>query len=137
MTHIITWDHGGCEHSADPEGHWCSPRGCVSCDDPAGNCRKYCRATGYTACEDGWSLCENECDGYDHPDPGVEHCTSGHVLDLGDECNAVLFIEEGPISNGPGGQRFTDGPILVEWTGDGYVWDYAVSVDIVPCEAVE
>ena len=101
MTHTITWDHVNCEHSSDPDEHWCSPWGLVICNDPTGDCRKHCRAAGYTSwCEDGWIRCVNECTGYDHPDPGVEHCTNGHILDLA-ECNAVLFIDEDPTSNGP------------------------------------
>lgn len=120
MTHIITWDHAWCDHDAGD----CWPRGSVECTDPTGDCRKHCRTMGYTSCEDGWIPCVNECDGYDHAYLDVEHCTNGHVLDLG-ECNAVLFLEEDLIANGPGSNPFTDArPIGVEWTGDGYQWWY-------------
>lgn len=124
MSHTITWDHSQCEHTTDDD-HWCSPRGRVSCDDPDGDCRKHCRTTGYTNCENGWNYCRDECDGYDHPNPGVPHCTEGHILDV-DECNVMLFIEEDPVTNGPAEQQFTDGPIEAEWwTGYGFMWSYA------------
>jgi hypothetical protein len=128
MTHHITWDHSGCEHDEQNPAsgeHWCYPTGQITCSDPTGDCRKHCRVTGYTNCEDGWIPCVGECAGYDHPDPGVEHCVNGHILDLGD-CNAVLFLEEDTITNGPDDPTpFADGPIDVEWTGYGYQWSYA------------
>jgi len=127
VTHRITWDHSGCEHDAEHPAsgeYWCYPTGHVSCDDPTGDCRKHCQISGYSSCDGGWTRCAGECAGYDHPDPGVDHCTNGHVLVTGD-CNAVLFIEEDPIANGPDDQSFTDGPIEAEWVGDGYQWAYA------------
>jgi hypothetical protein len=133
MTHAITWDHTFCDHD-EPDGGF-APRGYVTCDAPAGSCRKHCRTTGYDGCEDGWTLCGGECAGYDHADPGAEHCTNGHVLDRG-ECNVVLFLDEDPDGNGPATNPFTDGPIDVEWTGHGYVWEYSVVLDATPHDAV-
>jgi hypothetical protein len=136
MTHTITWDHTDCEHDDEHSAaaeNWCYPDGTITCTDLTGDCRRHCRTSVYTGCEDGWQYCRNECEGYGHVDPGVPHCTSGHVLDLG-ECNAILYIDYdvkgcGPVESLP----FTDGPIEVEWTGDGYVWTY---LDTVPHDAV-
>jgi len=132
MTHSVTWDHSDCEHADDPDEHDCTPRGSITCNDPTGSCRKHCQTTEYGSCKDGWNYCENDCLGYDHVDPGVEHCTNGHPLVLG-ECNAVLFIEEDVEGCGPRVPTYFDGPIEVEWVGDGYTWTY---VDTVPHDAV-
>lgn len=126
MTHAITWDHNYCEHNTNPDEHWCQPSGHITCLDRTGDCRKHCRDDIHNLCEYGWVPCINECDDYGHPRPrpGIEHCVNGHILDL-EECNATLFIEEDTIGNGPDEQPFNDGPIEVEWTGEGYQWSYA------------
>jgi hypothetical protein len=68
------------------------------------------------------------CPDFEHHDPGGQHCDRGHPIRWASDCNVIVWV-----TNGDGVSDsyddgwppcFLDGPIEVEWTGEGYVWHY-------------
>lgn len=153
--HYVTWLHDRCEHSDDPTEHVCQPDGVVTCQAEGPGeiyCRYICRIGKDDphpySCEEGWSFCSQaslhlpgadalapfiagsvvNADGEDmHQDPGVPHCTNGHVLVVS-SCNVLDWLNEGDMEETFADPTYTyhyDGPIDVTWEGDFYEWTYA------------
>lgn len=125
--HAVTWDHRTCEHEDDD----CSPSGSLTClAAPDAYCRLY-EPDG--PCE-SWSVCDYPLSEhtmgphFQHHDVGPVHCDQGHRLVPSGYCNAQLFIDyqgmaDSHINGWPG--EFVDGPVDLEWTGEGYLWTYS------------
>lgn len=122
--HAITWDHSVCFDHQEPEP-WCDPAGIVTCNaDPLAPCRFGC-----DQCE-AWSYCNGV--GCEHGLLRL-HCDRGHPLDA-QPCSAIPFFENSDLktetyaadmADGPVYAGWPDGPIVVEFTGESYVWSYA------------
>lgn len=135
MTHTITWDHDDCEHDLDHDEHWCAPqRATVTCDDAA--CpHRLTPVADRDLYDEGWHECpggthctagvEGEAEWrVSHLDPGAAHTTLGHLLKVGEHCNAAEWLSSDWYLGGTV-DEYRDGPIEVEWEGDGYQWAYA------------
>jgi hypothetical protein len=139
-THAISFDHTYCHHNLeyDEDGdladdHDCSPHLVgISCSatresEPEAACRFMC-----PTCEELY-LCQGECDGYGHADPGGKHCIAGHLYEWlgGPDCNYALWLGADPsmydelYSSRDRPAVWHDGEITPEWDGDGMVWSYA------------
>jgi hypothetical protein len=140
-THTISFDHTSCQHHVEydedgdlAEDHWCSPEmvaiGCSATreSEPEADCRFMCQT-----CET-FAPCDGGCASYEHADPGVKHCTEGHLYEWLDDpdCNYVLWLNADPsmydelyYSSRDRPVVWYDGAIVPEWDGDGVVWSYA------------
>lgn len=124
--HRIVFDHGPCFHHEDPDAHNCSAEASITCeaDDTEVGCRFGCdRCETYGECDD--------CvpgEAHEGHNPEERHCDYGHPMRPLDECQAILFVEDEGVTDAYAGPEWPhiwpDGPIVVEWTGDGYTWHY-------------
>lgn len=125
--HRVTWDHTGCDH----DDGYCMPEGTLTCE-AVDQGEKMCR----WSCDDPdmfcetWSLCDDprnhieRAEGEDpwHVDPGVPHCAAyGHRMIIG-ECNVIGYHQEDTLNEMFG--EYRDGPVDVEFSGDGYELRY-------------
>lgn len=126
LPHTVTWDHGTCDHSDDPDDHYCRPRAhTITCPDPACGHRRQPDPAHRDDYAEGWWFCQGYCIENDspHADTGGPHTNLGHLIVLG-ECNAVAWLGAEDYPD-PANGEIRDGDILVEWTGDYYEWTYA------------
>lgn len=125
--HTIQLSHDDCEHESDD--FFCLPSIveiiCTAPTDVPG-CRFAC-----TECSDveGWLEClsQGPAEPPTHPADGM-HCENGHRLEVV-ECTVSAWLidtnAESSYDGDPDADPWRDGPVDIEWNGNGYAWKYA------------